>query len=340
LENVHRRTHRLVARYRKLPYEDRLSKLGITTLAKWRIRGDLVQTYKIVTGKNKVHCECFFQPYISEYNTRGHRYRSRLEIRRNFFSQRVIHHWNNSTRSFVSADTVNTFKNRLDKCNECMGHLKFFGLLSPSTTSTSTKPTKCTIKRLAHSAPVPRPSSCNYGLDPRWKRIRCKKGGRARKGREGIPYFCKQIIAVAQGPRYSSAHGSHNPKSSPVVCHWVNQWTKVTRLILPICAADWAGHPSVQGAIWTAVETVQQPVNYRHVSESVTAAQQVRAVCSAQVWKTILCAYWMQSGRSRPSAALLLLLRAPSASGRPALHAPQADPVFSTVPPRLQLASR
>jgi len=44
--------------------------------------------------------------------------RRRLELRRNFFSQRVVVHWNKLPESVVKAETVNTFKNRLDRCNE------------------------------------------------------------------------------------------------------------------------------------------------------------------------------------------------------------------------------
>ena len=64
--------------------------------------------------------EKFFHLYNSEQNTRGHRLklattRSRLELRRNFFSQRVVSHWNKLPTHVVEADTVNSFKNRLDK---------------------------------------------------------------------------------------------------------------------------------------------------------------------------------------------------------------------------------
>ena len=57
------------------------------------------------------------------YNTRGHELklytrRSRLELRKNFFIQRVVAHWNKLPESVVMAETVNTFKNRLDRCNE------------------------------------------------------------------------------------------------------------------------------------------------------------------------------------------------------------------------------
>jgi len=43
-------------------------KLGLTILAKRRIRGDLILTYRIVTGKDKVQCDSFFS-YIPANST-------------------------------------------------------------------------------------------------------------------------------------------------------------------------------------------------------------------------------------------------------------------------------
>jgi len=42
-------------------------------------------------------------------------HRSRLDIRKNFFSQRVVNVWNSLPQVVVDADSVNSFKNRLDK---------------------------------------------------------------------------------------------------------------------------------------------------------------------------------------------------------------------------------
>ncbi len=49
--------------------------------------------------------------------TRGHRFKNtkvmfRLEIRRNFFSQRVVSKWNELPQYVVEAESVNAFKSR------------------------------------------------------------------------------------------------------------------------------------------------------------------------------------------------------------------------------------
>ena len=120
LEKVQRRATRLVSGYKRLPYDERLRRLGLTTLTQRRLRGDLIEAYKIITGKENINSNQFFTPYTGIYNIRGHCHklettRSRLELRRNFFSQRVVRHWNNLPDNVVNASTVNTFKNRLDR---------------------------------------------------------------------------------------------------------------------------------------------------------------------------------------------------------------------------------
>src|SRR5258706_15156454 len=106
-----------------LPYEERLKRLNLTTLEKRRIRGDLIETFKIVTGAENVDVQNFFEFAQGTHVLRGHKYkffvkRNRPELRRHFYSQRVLYDWNRLPSSVVEATSVNCFKNRLDKCED------------------------------------------------------------------------------------------------------------------------------------------------------------------------------------------------------------------------------
>ena len=119
LERVQARATRLINECNKRNYEDRLKIAGLVTLEERRNRGDLIETFKIIKGFSKVDYTKWFT--LSHNNrTRGHRYKlnkpkSRLEIRRNFFSLRVINEWNKLPNDVVEATSINMFKNRYDR---------------------------------------------------------------------------------------------------------------------------------------------------------------------------------------------------------------------------------
>ena len=97
--------------------------LKLTTLEQRRLRGDLIEVYKLLTGGENIDHTALLQLDDSCYGTRGHKfklkkYRSRLDIRKHFFSNRVVSHWNSLPSHVVDADTVLNFKKRLDACNE------------------------------------------------------------------------------------------------------------------------------------------------------------------------------------------------------------------------------
>jgi len=87
------------------------------------LRVDLIEAYKLLTGRENIDHTILFQLDDTCYDTRGHKfklkkYRSRLNIRKYFFSNIVASHWNSLPSHVVEADTVLTFKKRLDVCNE------------------------------------------------------------------------------------------------------------------------------------------------------------------------------------------------------------------------------
>jgi len=85
--------------YKDLSCEERLKRCGLTTLEKRRSRGDLIEAYKILTGKEAKQWERFFELAPSKV-TRGHRYKlfkkRKGTLGQNFFSARVVDLWNES----------------------------------------------------------------------------------------------------------------------------------------------------------------------------------------------------------------------------------------------------
>jgi len=120
LEKVQRRATKIIAGFEHLTYEERLKKCGLQTLEDRRKRGDLIETFKIVKKLDNVSESYFWTNALDNYSHRGHnrkfrKERARLEIRKNFFSQRVVNNWNKLPQSIINASSINQFKNNLDK---------------------------------------------------------------------------------------------------------------------------------------------------------------------------------------------------------------------------------
>ena len=117
IERVQRRATKLVPEIKELSYEERLKSLDLFTLAHRRTRGDMISMYKIMSGLYDIEPTDFFKPNVTK--TRGHKFKlypttSNTEIRRNFFTQRVIVPWNKIPESVILSTTVSTFKRNYD----------------------------------------------------------------------------------------------------------------------------------------------------------------------------------------------------------------------------------
>ena len=118
LEGVQRRATRQVPSLRKLPYEERLRQLRLPTLRYRRLRGDLIEAYKMLNGLYDDGVGQLLE--ISEdRNTRGHSLKlkkrtGKTVLKQNSFSLRIFKDWNSLTEEIVTAPSLNAFKNRLD----------------------------------------------------------------------------------------------------------------------------------------------------------------------------------------------------------------------------------
>jgi len=117
LEKVPMRATRLVTALCDKPYQERSRTLDLVPTQKFiRLRGDMIETYKVLSGIN----DTSEIPIISEYATRGKSLiianrRCHYNLRKYSFSMRITNVWNSLPFSVVTAPYVNSFKNRLDK---------------------------------------------------------------------------------------------------------------------------------------------------------------------------------------------------------------------------------
>ena len=70
MERVQKRFTRMLPGMEGISYEERLEKLGLFSLERRRLRGDLIEVYKIMRGMDRVDSQKLF-PRVEESITRG-----------------------------------------------------------------------------------------------------------------------------------------------------------------------------------------------------------------------------------------------------------------------------
>ena len=114
-------------------YEEKLKDAGLCLLTERRTRGDLIEAFKVIKGMNNVDRDEWFDLTSRETSrpTRAnstiedgtetrrsnilYEPRAKKEMRKNFFTIRVVQKWNELPESVRTAESVNAFKNRYDE---------------------------------------------------------------------------------------------------------------------------------------------------------------------------------------------------------------------------------
>jgi len=119
IEKVQKRATRNLHGCKGMAYKDRLIYLDLPSLNYRRLRGSMIDTYKIVSG---LYCASVAPvlPRNLDTRTRGNACkltvrRCRLDVRKFAFRNRVVNFWNLLPNNVVNSSSVNSFKNNLDK---------------------------------------------------------------------------------------------------------------------------------------------------------------------------------------------------------------------------------
>jgi ribonuclease P/MRP protein subunit RPP40 len=99
IEGVQRRAIKLIKSLKDETYENRFKKIHLTSMETRRLRGELIEVFKMFKGMDNLDFHKFFQ--LTNAPTRGHslklvKHGCNLHIRKFSFSRRVVNTWNSS----------------------------------------------------------------------------------------------------------------------------------------------------------------------------------------------------------------------------------------------------
>ena len=135
IEGVQRRAIRIPFGFAKLQYEERLKRFSLTTLKDRRLRGDLIEMYKVTSSRESINWvkPLNLRKHVvisgpaanvreNSLNLRRESFSSRIRnsfcswtyVRGNFFANRVVKTWNSLPNAIVTSPSLNYFKLAID----------------------------------------------------------------------------------------------------------------------------------------------------------------------------------------------------------------------------------
>ena len=123
IEKVQRRATKSVPCCKNLDYHARLKLLKLPCLAYRKLRGDMIESYKCLTGYYDEEIQDPISPNLDHNTrTRGHTYKLKKNtrpnsktLRKRYFTNRIVNFWNNLPDEVVTAPSIASFERRLDK---------------------------------------------------------------------------------------------------------------------------------------------------------------------------------------------------------------------------------
>ena len=119
LEQVRKRATKMIREMEHLSSEERLRELGLFSLEKRRLREDLIVAFQYLKRAYRKDRDKLFSRACCD-RTRGNGFklkegRFRPDIRKKFFTVRVVKHWHRLPKEVIDAPSLETFKVRLDR---------------------------------------------------------------------------------------------------------------------------------------------------------------------------------------------------------------------------------
>ena len=132
IEKVQIRAVNMISGLTGKTYEEKCKELGLDTLEERRLNQDMLQTYKICNGKDRIHPDLLFDR-VGHNPGRETRFtadpqnillkRARLEIRKNSFAIRVAENWNSLSNTTKVSLTTKAFKSAIKQSHYTGGQM-------------------------------------------------------------------------------------------------------------------------------------------------------------------------------------------------------------------------